>query len=157
MEIIAALCLLGVIDRQTRDCDVLYPDLNQDILEAVKEFAEQSRRDGIALDDKWLNNGPSSLSTLLPSGWLERVASIFQGRSIHIQSLCRSDLLLSKLFALCDRGTDIGDCLALRPTEKELDDSIPWIIEQDGNPMWPQHVQDTVSDLRKRLFDVVPS
>jgi hypothetical protein len=51
----------------------------------------------------------------------------------------------AKLFALCDRGIDIGDCIALAPTATVL----PWLELQDANPDWPAHVRVTLTDLGK--------
>jgi hypothetical protein len=42
------------------------------------------------------------------------------GKKLRLQTLGRKDLLRVKLFALCDRGIDLGDFLALAPTEEEL-------------------------------------
>jgi hypothetical protein len=61
------------------------------------------------------------------------------------------DLLRSKLFALCDRGFDLGDCLALAPTAGELGAILPWLEQQDGNPDWPAHVRATLADLGGKL------
>ena len=63
----------------------------------------------------------------------------------------REDLLRSKLFALCDRGIDLADCIALAPTIGELAALRPWLDRQDGNPDWPAHVGEVLDDLRKRL------
>ena len=61
------------------------------------------------------------------------------------------DLLRSKLFALCDRGFDLGECLALAPMTDELRAIVPWLEQQDGNPGWPEHVRTTLADLGRRL------
>ena len=61
-----ALTLLGLIDRQTRDVDILVPQLPSDIALAAKRFAVQVRASGEALADDWLNNGPSSLPNSFP-------------------------------------------------------------------------------------------
>jgi hypothetical protein len=68
-----------------------------------------------------------------------------------LSTLGRPDLLKSKLFALCDRGTDLPDCLALAPTAEELADCVPWLEVRDGNELWPEHVRTTVADLARRL------
>ena len=60
---------------------------------------------------------------------------------------------MSKIFALCDRGIDLKDCLALSPTKLELLEILPWLEEQDANPDWPFHVRRTVDDLLRRLED----
>lgn len=63
----------------------------------------------------------------------------------------RTDLLKTKLFALCDRGTDLLDCVALAPTAAELTEALPWVAFQDANPDWPAHVAATLADLGRRL------
>lgn len=146
-----ALALLGVITRETRDCDVLHPALPPAIRAAASEFAATLRRREIVLDDHWLNEGPSTLTRTLPSGWLDRTQVVFQGKAIILRTLGREELLMSKLFALCDRGIDIGDCLALKPTSQELKRIVPWLKDQDGNPGWPDHVNDTLRDLERKL------
>jgi len=109
------------------------------------------REDGEVLDDGWLNNGPASLAGQLPAGWRNRLQSAFRGLAIELHCLGREDLLRSKLFALCDRGTDIGDCLALAPDETELRALLPWLEQQDAAPGWPAHVRATLAGLARRL------
>src|SRR5450432_398179 len=92
----AALGLLGVIERETRDCDILYPALPEAIRRAAVEFAIETRRRGGELDDEWLNNGPSSLADVLPPDWINRVQMIFSGAALTLRCLGRSDLLKSK-------------------------------------------------------------
>lgn len=59
----AALALQGVITRDTRDCDIIEPDLPAPILEAARAFAEKLSNQGEVLRADWLNNGPSSLAS----------------------------------------------------------------------------------------------
>jgi hypothetical protein len=147
----AALGLLGVVSRQTRDCDILHPKLPEVILDAAKEFADVRRRKGDLLADDWLNNGPSLLADVLPSGWMDRLQVAYKGEAIIMRCLGRIDLLRSKLFALCDRGIDLEDCLALAPRNDEIEKIRPWLEEQDGNPDWPAHTRTIVDDLQMRL------
>lgn len=147
----AALNLLGVVARQTRDCDVLHPRLPADVLAAARAFAAEMSAGGDVLREDWLNNGPESLARSLPAGWEERLQDAFRGRALVLRALHRSDLLLSKLFALCDRAIDLPDCLALAPSPTELEASHGWIVEQDLNPDWPAHVTATLRDLARRL------
>jgi hypothetical protein len=147
----AALVLLNVIERATRDCDVLSPQLSDVISTAAKAFAKETKDAFAPLDSDWLNNGPSSLTEVLPPDWSERLETVFTGKALILKSLGRSDMLLSKLFALCDRGTDLNDCLALKPTRAELNDSLDWLKYQDANPLWPKHVSDTIKNLAERL------
>src|SRR5438477_2451090 len=77
-----ALNLRGIVQRETRDCDVLSPPLAPEILAAARAFAAERRAAGESIRDDWLNNGPASLA---------------------LRSLGRADLLKLKLFAFCDR------------------------------------------------------
>lgn len=147
----SALALMGVIERPTRDVDILVPELSPEIASAAVDFAKAQRRTGVELQDDWFNNGPVQLAEVLPAGWRERVQRIFEGQALVLSTLGRSDLLKSKLFALCDRGTDLPDCIALAPTAEELAKCAPWLELQDTNELWPAHVRATVIDLARRL------
>ncbi len=147
----SALALLGVMTRQTRDFDILAPKLPPAIAQAAREFARAQRRLGVELIEDWLNNGPVQLGELLPAGWQQRLQPAFEGRALVLRTLGRGDLLKTKLFALCDRGTDLPDCIALAPTADELDEAMPWLAEQDANMEWPEHVRATLADLKRRL------
>lgn len=147
----SALALLGITDRQTRDFDILDPELPEEISSEAREFAAHLRAEGIELGDDWLNNGPRQLAAALPDGWRRRIQVVFTGAALTMAVIGRTDLLKTKLFALCDRGTDLADCIALAPTTNELKEAEPWLIEQDGNPRWPDHVRATLEDLQGRL------
>lgn len=147
----AALEILGVITRETQDCDVLDPQIPEAILLAAKEFAGEVALPETSLKETWLNNGPASLVPQLPKGWRERIAPLFEGKALTLYCLARSDLLCTKLFALCDRGQDLSDCVALAPNRDELIASMSWVSRQDANPSWPKHVKDTFAHLAKRL------
>ena len=147
----AALALLGVVARETRDCDILAPALPEELLRAAREFAENARATGEALRDDWLNNGPSSMARTLPAGWEHRLRPAFLGKSIVLHTLGRMDLLKTKLVGLCDRGTDLPDCMALAPSSEEIDEAMEWVKQQDGNPDWPAYVEQVLNDLRRRL------
>jgi hypothetical protein len=151
----AALNLLGVVSRPTKDCDILFPEIPEEIAEASRAFAVEIRKQGDVLQEDWLNNGPASLADQLLQGWEERLQSLFSGEALHLRCLNRSDLLCAKLFALCDRGIDLGDCLALAPTASELATVLPWLEQQDANPDWPAHVRATLTDLGRRLGHVL--
>jgi hypothetical protein len=90
-------------------------------------------------------------ASVLPNGWHARLRVVFTGAALKLTTLGPSDLLKTKLFALCDRGADLADCMALAPTDDDLAAAEPWLAEQDANPLWPDHVRATVEDLRRRL------
>lgn len=147
----AALALLGIVHRETRDFDVIEPDLSEAVRDAAQSFAVMVREQGIVLRDDWLNNGPSSLAPLLPEGWRSHLQPLFAGKVLCLWSLGRPELLLAKLWALCDRAMDLQDCVALAPTPEELREATTWISTQDLNPDWPAHVKSTLEDLARRL------
>ena len=129
----SALGLMGVIQRPTRDFDILMPEVPPAIASAARDFAKAQRQAGVDLQDDWLNNGPMQLGDVLPVGWRERVHRIFEGQVLVLSTLGRPDLLKSKLFALCDRGTDLPDVIALAPSAEELAKCMPWLEMQDGH------------------------
>ena len=147
----AALNLLGVVSRLTKDCDILHPEIPREIAEASRAFAIELRAQGGTLQDNWLNNGPTSLAGQLLPRWENRLQAVFVGKAIYLRCLGREDLLCAKLFALCDRGIDLRDCIALAPSVNEMEKVLPWLEQQDANPDWPAHVRATIADLRKRL------
>src|SRR5262249_23623294 len=129
----------------------LDPPVPAVITEAARGFALEVRARGAQLQDDWLNNGPASLISVLPPGWRDHLQTVFSGTALVLRCLGRADLLRSKLFALCDRGLDLGDCLALAPSATELRELLPWLEYQDANPDWPAHVRATLADLGRRL------
>ena len=147
----SALSLLGLIERQTRDFDILHPRLSVDIIRAAVAFAVQQRAAGVELSDEWLNNGPMQLVGVLPEGWRLRLRPAFQGVALTLTTLGRLGLAMTKLFALCDRGTDLADCIELATTTSELAVAEPWLVTQDTNPMWPDHVRSILNTPRTRL------
>lgn len=147
----AALGIMGVITRETQDCDVLDPDIPSDVMQAAQEFGAEATKNGQSLKIDWLNNGPASLKDVLPKGWRSRLEPLFSGKAILLHSLGRSDLLKSKFFAYCDRDQDLNDCIAMKPTVFEIEDSLDWLKLQDANPGWPQHVANKMNELKKKL------
>lgn len=144
-----ALALLGIITRETRDCDILSPEIPAEVAQAAAEFADI--QDEFELRTDWLNNGPASLIKSLPKDWSTRTQIIFEGKNLKLFTLGRTDLLKTKLFALCDRDIDLGDCLLMKPTENELRDAMPWVKAQDAHPKWPERVDVVFENLKRRL------
>ena len=147
----APLILLDIIDRGTKDCDVLDPTIPDEVKRASVEFAKRKSDEGHDLPENWFNNGPASLKEILPEGWRAGTRVVYEGKALTLLTLGRMDLLRAKLFGYCDRGTDLDDCVALRPTREELEEVIEWVKEQDTNPMWPKHVEEQFRFLDERL------
>ena len=146
----AALNIMNITARVTKDVDFIDPVLTDEIKTAAKEFIQQNPT--YRLDpNQWLNNGPISIIRDLPSKWQERTIKIFQGRALTLSTLGRLDLLKTKLYAYCDRDIDFNDCLALKPTREELNSCLPWVVEGDGNPLCKQRVLSQFKILNKAL------
>jgi hypothetical protein len=128
----SALNLLGVLQRPTEDCDVLDPDIPPAVLAAAQAFAVEH-----GLDAAWLNSKAHDFVGVpgcLPEGWRGRLQPAYVGTALRLQTLGRHDLLCTKLVALVDRGLDYSDCLALLPTQVELEQAWPFVAQYEGNP-----------------------
>lgn len=148
----AALNLLGIIQRETIDIDVLTPDIPFEILEAAKDFRSIQKKKGIELIEKWFNNGPSSLRNYLPLEWRDRIQKVFNGKAITAFTLSRIDLIGTKILAYCDRDErDFGDLLKIRPARSEILEVESWVAAYDTNPDWPRHVRGKLENLAREL------
>jgi len=142
--------ILGVSNRQTRDVDCLFPEIPPEIKSASVKFSKEY--DEYQLGEDWFNNGPSSLVNQLPKGWEARQKRIYSGKCVFLNTLGREDLLKTKLFAYCDRtDPDLEDLVALKPSQRELNDSIEWVKFCDGNPKWGKHVDFMFDELKRKL------
>ncbi len=146
----AALIILEVIERATKDVDCLFPQIPPEIKEASKKFAKKAGKH-FNLYENWLNNGPESLIRDLPPDWQNRLQKLYNGKALKLKTLGRDDLLKSKLFAYCDRQDDFEDCVKLAPNVKELRNALKWVQQRDGNPQWPAHCEISFQELAQRL------
>src|SRR5437773_8723427 len=85
----AALNLLGIVSRFTKDCDILYPEIPKEVADAACAFAADVRQVGETLQNDWLNNGPVSLAGHLRPLWEQRLQTVFTGKAIHLRCLGR--------------------------------------------------------------------
>ena len=115
------LNIIGFIQRQTVDIDVLDPKIPERILLLADEFRVQMQQQGIYLIKNWINNGLDSLKAHLPKNWQLRTKPFFNGKAIQLSTLGRPDLLKDKLWGFCDlREQDKSVILSLKPSKKEL-------------------------------------
>ena len=143
----AALAILGVITRTTRDVDLMTSPIPPIILRHAKAFAK-----AYSLAENWLNDAPSSLERELPKDWRSKVQKIFEGNALTLWTLAREHLIISKLFAACDReADDFNDLLLMKPTVKEIDEARDWVSRLDGNPDWPAQVAALAQRLKEGL------
>ena len=161
----AALSLLGIVDRATRDVDIVAfaadsgstkaPDLVMPPKPMPEPLARAIRtvaRD-FGLDEKWLNTGPDLQMRMgLPDGMAARMEwRQFAGLRVGLTS--PRDLVAFKLFAAADDrpgGRHAKDLLALNPSDAELNAAADWVKGQDANVHeFPRIVDKVVEYVRK--------
>ena len=146
----AALNILNITNRVTRDIDFISPEIPQAIKQASIDFVNMNPKFQLNAKE-WFNNGPISLIKDLETDWQKRLVHIYKGKAIDLYALGRLDLLKTKLYAYFDRDIDLSDCMALKPTAKEIEDCRAWVLKGDVNPLWPQRVEEQFQRLKKEL------
>lgn len=138
----SALLALGLIDRPTKDVDVVALReagvlQKADPLPAdLRDARDRVARDfGLPLD--WINPGPASLIDFgLPEGFLDRMATRGFGPALTVHFASRLDQIHFKLYALVDQGAGRHeqDLRALDPTAEELLQAGRWTTTHDISP-----------------------
>ncbi len=144
-----SLLLLGLIDRPTRDLDVVatveagryhaLPDLPSPLAEAVRDVGEV-----MGIGPNWLNSGPAGLLDFgLPEGFAERAEIRSYGAlTLHVAS--RVDQIALKLYAAADQGLTskhMADLRGLTPTGSELLTAARWTRTHDPSPGFAQELR----------------
>lgn len=152
----SGLLALGVVERSTRDVDVVAVDeagvlVSADPLpEAVAAAAALVARD-YGLPAAWLNPGPTSLLEIggLPAGFRSRVLSRTYGDALTIDFAGRFDQVHFKLYALADRGEprDAADLQALAPTAEELRAAARWARTHNAPGPFDDQLARVLADL----------
>lgn len=162
----AALQILGVVDRTTRDVDVLAfgdpPDADRPRLtDPGKELPEPLQRarqivaDDLGLDPTWLNLGPAlQWRQGLPPGFEDRV----QWQRYHTLAVGiagRLDLVAFKLYAAADStgptSVHYQDLLALQPSADEIDWATDWVRTQDVSPEFHSLLRQVADHVKQDL------
>ena len=135
----SALLALGLIDRTTRDVDLVAlvedgglvdPEPLPEGLIAARDRVAQD----FGLDADWLNAAPSSLLDFgLPDGFVERLETRRYGPSLTVHLASRFDQIHFKLYALVDQGPGKheADLKALAPNRDELLQAARWSTTHD--------------------------
>lgn len=134
----SALLARGLVDRATRDVDVVAlaaedgvrsaVDLPQELLAAVEVVARD-----FEVPNDWLNNGPAELLRFgLPAGLESRWETQTYGPALRVRWASRFDQIHFKLYAAVDQaGKHLGDLEALHPNRDELIAAARWSREHD--------------------------
>ena len=128
----SALSLLGLVDRPTRDVDVLgiVKGEKRDLVvaeflpEQITKAAEMVARDlNLPLD--WLNDAALEVQRLgLPTGIVGRAQKREYGSCLTVYLLSRQDQVALKLYAAIDPAKGerhLNDLLAIGPTQAEME------------------------------------
>lgn len=144
----SALTILGLVERPTRDVDVVAL-LDGGELRSAKPLPRGvlEARNAVATDfgvsEGWLNSGPGDLLQWgLPDGLVERLTRREFGSTLTVHLASRLDQIHFKLYAFVDQG--IGrheeDLRALSPTPDELRAAARWTITQDPSEGFRQEL-----------------
>jgi hypothetical protein len=151
----SALTALGLIQRSTKDVDLLAIAQNGELRSArplpgtLLVARDRVARD-FALDENWLNDGPTDLLTWgLPDGFLTRIVTRRYGQALVVHFAGRRDQVHFKLFAMVDQagGRHEADLRALKPTQEELIAAAYWSMTQDPSPGYKVVLREALSAL----------
>ena len=151
----SGLLLLGLLDRPTRDLDIVAvvdcgeyvraDPLPQALTDAVRDVGEV-----LGIGSEWLNSAPAALLDFgLPDGFAVRTTMRDYGALVlHLAS--RRDQIFLKLFAAVDQGPTskhVEDLRALVPTTDELRAAAAWTRTQDPSPAFLDELRGALRSL----------
>ena len=161
-----ALNLLGIVERTTRDVDVLAlvranPQAGDAVLAPPGPLPEPLRRAiatvgrDFGLSSEWMNTVVGlQWQTGLPPG-LERRLHWRRYGGLTVGLADRYDLIFMKLYAAADSGgpssVHLQDLLALRPAEGELNAAATWARDQDPTPAFSAILEQVIDHVRRSL------
>jgi Nucleotidyltransferase of unknown function (DUF6036) len=151
----SALLALGLIQRATRDVDVLALETSEGLMPADPLPATLAQaRDRVAQDfglpANWLNPGPTDLLRWgLPDGFLSRVETRSYGTALTVRYAGRLDQIHFKLYAMVDQGAGRheADLSALAPTAHELLAAARWTRTHDPSDGFRQELVAALAHL----------
>lgn len=157
-----ALLLLGLIERPTRDLDIVSrvegdrwvegEPMPEGLAKAIVEVAR-----ALDLDDHWLNAGPTNLLRFgLPAGFADRV-SVRRYQALTVRLAARVDQVAFKLYAAVDQGPrskHFRDLQRLGPTEDELLSAARWCRTHDTSEPFRDMLVQALGSLGVESGDV---
>lgn len=151
----SGLLALGLIERSTRDVDILALRSGDELNSAKPLPANlEAARDRVARDFSlpadWLNAGPTDLLEFgLPEGFIDRLERRDYGDALTVYLASRYDQIHFKLYALVDQGPGKheDDLRVLSPTEAELVAAARWSRSHDPSEGYTQVLREVLSHL----------
>jgi hypothetical protein len=159
----AALAATGMIDRTTKDVDVVAraireggkrtlipPDpLPEGLLAAIRRVARD-----YSLDEAWMNTVIGAQWTQGLPEWLPDEVDWEDFGGLEVGFAGRRSLIALKLFAAIDKGRESAhyqDLLTLAPTPAELEQAASWVREQDAGESFPDLLSEVLDDAEHDL------
>ena len=151
----AGLQALGIIQRPTRDVDVLGLRKGDELLpldavsNALRDAAAKVARD-LGVHDGWLDTGAAALMERgLPAGFVGRLHTERIDPNLVVHLASRSDQIHLKLIAMVDTGhpRHEQDIRSLAPTAEELAEAATWIRRTYPSPNVAEELDRVVRHL----------
>jgi hypothetical protein len=155
----AALNILGLVERDTKDVDVLayvkrgkkgkISIIKADPLRPELSAAATKVARDFNLPANWLNAGPASAVDFgLPDGLMERVITRRFSKKLTIHFLSRYDQIHFKLDAAVEgAGKHLDDLSALKPTSEEIEQAAHWCMSHDVSEGFKQSLKGVLEYL----------
>ena len=158
----SGLLALGVIERSTRDVDLLALRFKDELgsaepLPAALEAARNRVARDLSLPADWLNPGPTDLLDFgLPEGFIGRLERRDYGRALTVYFASRYDQIHFKLYALVDQGPGKheDDLRALSPTDEEFAAAARWSRLHDPSEGYAQVLGEVLAHMGVKDVDL---
>ncbi len=158
----SGLLALGIIERSTRDVDLLALRSDDELgsakpMPAALEAARNRVARDFSLPADWLNPGPTDLLDFgLPEGFIDRLERRDYGQALTVYFASRYDQIHFKLYALVDQGPGKHeeDLQALSPTEEELVAAARWSRSHDPSEGYAQILGEVLAHMGVKDVDL---